>query len=196
MRVRTIGISGAMALGDFAVWTEGGVSSGRAFVVDDLNDANGFVRREDLQLAIGLDWNGWDPLFANAQLIEFGVFGADRHLSIDPWRTYLSLLLRFDFRGETVLPQIFALYGADEGDLMLRPSLEWKATDSLSLIIGADWFAGPRQSLFGQYAHDRKCVPIPAPFAPPGSPGCYWDPQPGKPSRVFFTLRYAFSFGK
>ncbi len=135
-------------------------------------------------------------MFANAQVIEFGVFGDSSQLSLDPWRTYLSLLLRFDFRGETVLPQFFAIVGADEGDLLLRSSLEWKATDSFSIIAGADWFSGPRSTLFGQYAHDRDCVPIPGQFATPGLARCYWEPQPGRPSRVFLTFRYAFSFGK
>ncbi len=193
LRVRTLGLSFAAALGDFALWGEGGVSTGRGFVVDELVDPDGYVRRADLQYALGLDWSGWGPLFANVQLLQFGVFDHGANVALDPWRTFLSLLLRFDFRNETVFPQLFVLYGVNDAELMLRPSLEWKLSDRLSLTAGADVFTGPREGLLGQYAHDRRCVPVP-PFLPAPDPsGCHWEPQPGRPSRVFLTLRYAFS---
>jgi len=194
LRVRTIGFSFASVLGDFALWGEGGATLGRGLAAADLADRSGYVRGTDLEIAFGLDWNGWQPLFANLQLIELGVLDADGKLGIDRWRTFVSLLLRSELRGDTVALQLFALAGADRGELMLRPSVEWKLSDRLSLSGGVDWFAGPREGLLGQYAHGRECVVVPAPIPAPDPSGCHWEPQPGKPSRALLTLRYAFSW--
>ena len=189
-RVRTLGFSFSTALGDFTLWGEGGVSTGRPYVVEDLADADGVVRRSDLEYALGLDWNGWAPLFANVQLIHQLTFGDDREIALARSREFVSILLRFSLRRETLFPQIFALYGADEDDAMLRPSLEWRASDRLSFVLGADLFSGPREGLLGQYAQRRACVPVPAGLPLPGSGDCLFDAPPGRPSRVFLRLRY------
>jgi hypothetical protein len=193
LRVRSIGLSFAAALGDFALWGEGSVTMGRGFASARLAEGNGYVRGTDLEYALGLDWNGWRHLFANLQVIELGVLDGGAGIEVDRWRTFVSLLLRSDLRRETVALQLFALAGVDRGEVMLRPSVEWKLTDRLSLSGGVDWFAGPRRGLLGQYAHDRKCVPVPSPIPAPDPSGCHWEPQPGRPSRVFLTVRYAFS---
>jgi hypothetical protein len=194
LRVRTLGVSFAAALGDFALWGEGGATFGRGFAVPGTSDRDGFVRGTDLEYALGLDYAGWSPLFANVQVIEFGVLHAPGEISVDRWRTYVSLLLRCELAHDTTSLQLFALAGADRGELMLRPSLEWRATDSLTLGAGVDWFAGSRRGLLGQYAHGRACVPVEPPFPAPTPSGCAFEPQPGKPSRVFVTVRYQFAW--
>jgi hypothetical protein len=81
----------------------------------------------------------------------------------------------------------------NEQDAMLRPSVEWRATDRLSLAVGVDLFTGPREGLLGQYAHARECSPIPASVPLPGAGSCGFDPPNGEVSRVFLRMRYAFT---
>jgi hypothetical protein len=192
-RVRTLGFAFSAPLADFVLWGEGGFTLGRGYVSRRLGDADGFVLKNDLQYALGLDWTGGDPLFANLQLIQLTVLDHDGRVAVEPWRTYLSALLRAELLGATLIPQLFAIYGADRDEWLVRPSLEWKATDRVSLTLGADLFAGPRSGLFGQYAHGRRCYPVPAPLPAPEPSGCHWEPQPGSPSRVFLRVRFSFS---
>jgi len=195
-RVRSVGFSLSTTAGAFTLWGEGAVSAGRPYAVDDPADADGVVRRPDLEYALGLDWNGWEPLFLNVQLIQYVIFDHDRTIQLERFRQFLSLLLRFDLLNETVFPQLFVLYGTNQDDTLIRPSLEWRATDRLSLTLGADVFTGPREGLLGQYAQPRECVPVPGGLPLPGAGGCLFDAPPGRTSRVFLRLRYAFGFSR
>jgi hypothetical protein len=193
-RVRSLGFSFATTRGSFGFWGEGTLSHGRPYVVNDLSDADGSVRRSDLEYALGLDWTGWAPLFLNLQWIHYVTFGSNRHLELDESREFVSLLARLSFRNETLLPQLFVLYGLDEQETMIRPSLEWRATDRLALIAGVDLFTGPREGLLGQYARRRECQPVPAGLPVPGAGGCLFDAPPGRTSRAFLRVRYSFGW--
>lgn len=196
LRVRTVGFSFATTFGDFALWGEGGAGFGRGFATNDPRDRDGYVRRPDLEYALGLDWSGWEPLFANLQFIQLVVFDHTRAIEVDPHREFLSLLLRFDLGGETLFPQLFVLYGVQETESMWRPSIEWRATDRLSVTLGADFFSGPREGFLGQFAARRQCVPAPRGVGIASTAaGCLFDPPPGRTSRVYLRFRYAFGFG-
>ena len=191
-RVRSVGLSFARPLGELSLWGEGAASHGRAFAVDDVSDPDGWVRRPDLQYALGVDWNAGENLFVNAQWIQFVRMGPRHGIEVERTRSFASLLLRGEFVAETLVPQLFVLWGVNEREAMLRPSLEWRATDRLSLALGVDLFSGPRAGMLGQYAHERECAPIPAAVPLPGAGTCGFDPPNGEPSRVFLRLRYAF----
>jgi len=196
VRVRTLGGSFSTSTGSFTIWGEGTLAFGRSFVVDDLSNPNGFVQRSDLHSVIGVDWSGWDRLFANVQWIEAVVLGHEKTMPLDAWQTFFTLLLRFNLRNETVFPQLFVLYGVNEHDLLLRPGVEWKVTDRLALSAGLDLFTGPSSGFFGQYAHRNECEVVPAVLPVPEAGSCVPDVRPGRPSRIFLRLRYAFDFAK
>ena len=181
-RVRSVGFSFSTTVGDFALWGEGATSFGRGFVVNDLSESDGYVTRPDLEYAIGLDWAGWDFLFANLQFIQFVIFDHDRSIDLESHREFLSLLLRFDLLGETLFPQLFVLYGVQRNESLVRPSIEWRATDRFSVTAGADIFTGPREGLLGQFAVRRNPNPL-------------FDAPPGRTSRIFLRFRYEFGFG-
>ena len=196
VRVRTLGGSFSTSTGNFTIWGEGTLAFGRSFVVDDLSNARGFVQRSAVNTAIGVDWNGWDRLFANVQWIEAVVLGHEKTMTLDAWQTFFSVLLRFNLRNETVFPQLFVIYGVNEHDAIVRPELEWKATDRLAVSAGLDLFTGPSSGLFGQYAHRNECEVVPAALPVPEAGSCVPDVRPGRPSRIFLRLRYAFDFAK
>ncbi|MEX2207629.1 MAG: DUF1302 family protein [Myxococcota bacterium] len=191
-RVRSVGLSFARPLGEVSVWGEGALSYGRAYALEDVTDSDGWVSRPDLQYALGLDWNAGESWFVNAQWIQFVRMGPSHGIEVDRARSFASLLVRGELLAETVVPQVFVLYGANEREAMVRPSLEWRATDRLSLAVGVDLFSGPRAGMLGQYAHERECARIPAAVPVPGAGTCGYDPPEGETSRVFLRLRYAF----
>lgn len=194
-RVRGPGASISTAWRDFTFSGEGALNFGTGLVTSDPDEADGLLRRPELQYALGVDWIGLEPLFANLQLIQFVVFDHDRSIEVDEFRSFLSLLLRLELRHETVLPQLFFLYGADEHDTLIRPSVEMRLTDRLSLTVGADVFTGPSEGLLGQFARRRECLPVPGGLPVPDSGGCAFEAPPGRTSRVFLRLRYLFSLG-
>jgi len=69
-------------------------------------------------------------------------------------------------------------------------------TDRLALSAGLDLFSGPSTGLFGQYAHRNECQFVPAVLPVPEAGTCMPDVRPGRPSRIFLRLRYAFDFAK
>lgn len=192
-RVRSLGLSFARPVGNFSAWGEGAVSHGRAFALDDLSDADGWVRRPDLQYALGLDWNAGESWFVNAQWIQYLRMGPTHGIQVDRARSFASLLLRGELLAETLVPQVFVLFGLNEQEAMVRPSLEYRATDRLSVALGVDLFTGPRSGTLGQYAHERDCATIPAAVPLPGAGTCGYEPPNGETSRVFLRLRYAFT---
>ncbi len=191
-RVRSVGVSFARPLGQFALWGEGAVSHGRAFALDDLSDPDGWVRRPDLQYALGLDWNAGESWFANAQWIQFVRMGPTHGIEVDRTRNFASLLLRGELLAETLVPQVFVLFGLNEQEAMVRPSLEYRATDRLSVALGVDLFTGPRNGTLGQYAHERGCATIPVSVPLPGAGTCGYESPEGETSRVYLRIRYAF----
>jgi hypothetical protein len=193
-RVRTLGFSFSTAVGELALWGEGGLSFGRRFVTNDLTDADGAVTRPELQYALGLDWVVGNYLFANFQLIQFVILDHEGAIDSPAHREFLSVLFRFDLLGERLFPQLFVLYGVQKNESMIRPSIEWRATDRLSVTVGADLFTGPRDGLLGQFDTSRECVPVQAGLPLPGSGGCLFEPPPGRPSRAFIRFRYEFGF--
>jgi hypothetical protein len=196
VRVHTGGASFSTSFASFTLWGEGTLGFGRAFALSDLTDRDGLVRRPELQTVLGLDWTGLDPLFVNVQWIEGLVLDHDGEIELDRFRNFLTLLLRLPLRNETVVPQLFVLYGVNDHETMIRPAVEWKATDRLSFTVGADVFTGARSGIFGQYAHETRCTPVPAAFDAPGVAGCEPSFPPGRTSRAFLRVRYAFDFAK
>jgi len=192
VRVHTLGGAFGAALGAFTLWGEGTFTWGRAFASGDLADADGIVRRPEMQSVVGVDWNGLDPLFVNVQWIQSLVVDHEDAIEVDRLRTWLTLLLRLPLRHETVIPQLFLLWGPNDHETMIRPVVEWKATDRLSIAVGADLFTGARDGLFGQYAHETRCQPVPDVFRAPGVAGCEPDFPPGRPGRAFVRVRWAF----
>ncbi len=193
-RVRSLGFAFATTVGELAVWGEGGLSFGRRFVTNDLLEADGTVSRPELQYALGIDWVAHDQLFVNVQLIQFVIVDHDRAIDFPAHREFVSALFRADLLGQRLFPQLFVLYGVQKHESLIRPSIEWQATDRLSVTLGADLFTGPRDGLLGQFDSDRQCVPVQAGLPLPGSGGCLYDPPPGRPSRLFVRLRYEFGF--
>jgi hypothetical protein len=191
-RVRSIGLSFARPLGDFALWGEGMLSHGRAFAVEDVAEPDGWVERPDLAYALGLDWHGSESWFVNLQWIENRRYGPSHGIEVDRVRRYASLLLRAELWNGRVAPELFVLTGLSEREAMIRPQLEWRVNDRLSVAAGADLWTGPPDGLLGQYAHSRSCAPVPAVVPLPAAGGCGFEPPPGEPARVFLRLRYAF----
>lgn len=191
-RVRSVGVSFARALGDFAVWSEGALSYGRAFATEDLGDADGWVSRPDLAYTLGLDWSGNEGWFVNLQWIEQKRFGPTHGVEVDRVRRFASLYVRGEVWGERLVPQLLVLVGVNDREAMIRPMLEWRASDRLSLAVGGDLWSGPRDGLLGQYAHPRSCASAPLVVPLPTAGACGFEPPPGEPSRVYVRLRYAF----
>jgi hypothetical protein len=131
-------------------------------------------------------------LFLNLQWIHYLTFDAPS-ARLDSSREFVSLLLRFDFRGETLLPQLFVLVGLDEGETMIaRRSVAGQRP------AGADRGRRPlHRPARGPARPVRaaaQCQPVPAGLPVPGAGGCLFDAPPGRTSRVFLRVRYSFGW--
>jgi hypothetical protein len=157
--------------------------------------SDGTVRKTEIQYLLAADWTGWKHLFANLQFLHGSILDHESEIVQRKNRFFTSLLLRFDFRKSTLFPQLYVLYGIDERESMIRPSLEWKATDRWSIVAGADLFTGPARGILGQFANELPCIEIPENLPDAAALGPCQPPRgPGRPNRLFLRVRYSFDF--
>ncbi len=70
--------------------------------------------------------------------------------------TSVALRVTTGFFDNTLNPTVLAVVGTDRGDLRVSPRLDWLATGSLTVSLGADLFEGPSQTLYGQFDRNDR----------------------------------------
>jgi hypothetical protein len=151
-RLHVLGGSFNHAFDVFVIRGEGAMTLGRYFVSEDRNESDGVHRRDVLSYVLGLDWTVSDSLMANFQFFQTVIFDKPDDVPDETVNNALALFLRADFWNETLFPQFLVLYGVNFGDFLIRPLMEYRITDLLSVTVGMDVFTGSRAGLFGQFA--------------------------------------------
>lgn len=100
---------------------------------------------------LGMDWQAPAGLFVNAQLVVDQVATGSAKLARPARDVIGTLRIQRDFAGDKLRLRAEALVDLQRGDLMVRPAIEWKTSDYLTLVAGADMFSGHRSGLFGQF---------------------------------------------
>lgn len=65
--------------------------------------------------------------------------------------TSASLLIRRNFKNDTIIAETLWIYNANQGDGLIRPGIKYAWTDSITIRAGADLFYGNRLGLYGQF---------------------------------------------
>jgi hypothetical protein len=137
--------------GDVVLKAEAVYSAGRRFnLVTDLADADGVVKQNTLDWAVGLDFNPDSDTRVNTQLFQRYFFDHHPDIIPDKAETGMSLLVSHNFpgnwKGEALL-----VHSLNRSDWMLRPKASWGFQPNWKLTFGLDLFGGPPTRLFGQY---------------------------------------------
>jgi len=139
-------------MGNFVLKAEAVYTNGRR---PNLNptvpDADGVVKQNTLDWAVGLDFNPGLDTRVNTQLYQSYTF--DHHADTIPDRAEsgVSVLVNHKFPNKWQA-ELLVVRSLNRNDWMARPKAVWGFQPNWRLSFGLDLFDGPPDGLFGQYA--------------------------------------------
>ncbi|HRO55650.1 MAG TPA: hypothetical protein PK667_01480 [Nitrosomonas europaea] len=123
---------------------------GRRFNVTRPTAADGLVRQDTIDYALGLDFTLPSDIRLNLQFFQRAYLNYDRDIFQDRLENGGSIFLQGDlwrdFQG-----QILLIHSFNRNEWMLRPRLTWNFARNWKLAAGADIFNGPPTGLFGRF---------------------------------------------
>jgi hypothetical protein len=151
-----LGVTAERALGPTVLRFEA------AYIPDQPSNIAGLkpLERDDrsrLLIGAGVDWNAPDGWFANAQISYDRIQQAPGRPTARPDEdTTATLRLQKGFSNDTLLLRTEIIGSLSEGDGVARVSLEWRATDALSIHVGTDAAFGDQDGIFGQFGETSR----------------------------------------
>jgi hypothetical protein len=123
---------------------------GRGYNVTRLDDDDGVVTQNTLDIVGGLDFTLPSDTRINLQLFARTFFNHDPDIIPKRHESGFSVLLNRKF-GDRLEAEMLYIASVNRNDWMLRPRLMWNLQPNWRLIFGVDIFDGPATGLFGQF---------------------------------------------
>jgi hypothetical protein len=149
-RIDQFGGTVAKDLGPAVFKAEAVYTRGRSYDVLRLDDDDGVVRQNTLDLVGGLDFTLPADTRLNVQLFERSFFDHDAGIIYKRHEPGFSLLVNRKI-GDRLAAEILWITSLVRSDSMVRPRIIWDVERNWQLILGADIFHGPPLGLFGQF---------------------------------------------
>jgi hypothetical protein len=150
-RIWKVGSTVSKDLGPFVLRGEAIYTNDQPYSIEDLNDADGVVKRNTFEFIVGLDYTTDNDSRINVQGFHRAIAGGDED----------DLRPEIGGPGFTVLlstkltpawePQILWIQHFNDGDRLVRPRINWYAARNTRISFGADIFSGPTTGVFGRY---------------------------------------------
>lgn len=159
-RLHVLGAALTKSLEPIVLRGEAALSIGKHYETTDPRDADGVVRRDTLDYVVSVDRTvlGVDVMLQFGQKVLFGSARGVTHGAVEGQVTSsVALRLATGFLGDTLLPAVLFAVNANRGDYRVSPRIDYAVTSALVLSLGADLFAGPVTTLYGQF-HDNDRV--------------------------------------
>lgn len=157
-RQTTWGLTFSKDVGDSIVKGEFVVKPRKYVSIDTPGDEDNVDRRTHYDGMLGVDATFIDRWDANLQLIDRFVPDATEELiRVERNRLYAAARLSRKYRNGTWETELVALRHVGKNDALFRPKVYWKATDWVTVKVGADLFDGKDpEGIFSVYdAQDR-----------------------------------------
>ncbi len=162
-RIRQYGGTLAKDFSGVVLKAEAVFTDGRRYNLTNVtlpDPAGGVVKQDNLDWAVGLDFNPTADTRINTQFYQRYFFDHAANIIPDRAESGVSLLVHHQFNsaweGEVLL-----VHSLNRQDWMLRPKATWKFQPDWRLNLGVDVFYGPITGLFGQFdAQDRVYAEI------------------------------------
>lgn len=155
-RLHQVGGSASKAFGDLTVRSEVGLALDRYLPVDDPTDRDGIAETGDVGWVLGLDWFGFDETLLSFQVFQSWLPGHRSTMLRKQLDTTLTLLVQREFWNDRLVVETQLLQSWNDRDGLVRPRVAWEWRDDTTLSLGADFFYGGNDGVFGQYdSNDR-----------------------------------------
>lgn len=138
---------GTMVLKAEAVYTRG-----RRYNVLRVDDADGVVAQDTIDVVGGLDIPLPEDTRVNLQLFERVFLDHDPDIIPKRHEPGMSFLLNRKL-SERVEAEVLWITSLRRNDSLVRPRISWDIEKNWRLVFGADIFSGPALGFFGQFAN-------------------------------------------
>jgi uncharacterized protein DUF1302 len=159
-RVHVVGATLGKSLDEVVIRSEVAATIGKRYDTTDPQDRDGVVRRDTIDYLVGVDYTFFGALDTSLQVSQKILAGSATNVAragVDGLvSTAVALRLATGFLDDTLNPSVLVVVGANRGDLRVSPRLDWLATGSLTVSIGADVFEGPKRTLYGQFDRNDR----------------------------------------
>jgi hypothetical protein len=163
MRQSRFGSTFSKEVHDVIFKGEAVVSPRSYFTSTNTSDKDRVTRNTVINSVLSMDYTLFGELESNFQWLHRIIPDADEHLVNEKdLKQYFSVWIRFDMWNGKIEPEILWIRGLTEWDVLWRPKVGYRMTDSLLLDVGADIFEGhPNTGLFGIFEdRDRAFVEL------------------------------------
>lgn len=154
-RIRQFGATVAKDFSGMVFKTEAVYTKGRRFSVTRLDDADGLIKSDSLDLAMGLDFTPMTDARLNAQVFNRTLAKHDSSMVVSRSETggslYFTYALTPNLEGQLLWARSF---NRDDG--WVSPVVVWKFSQNTRLRVGADFYYGPTTGMFGRYDNQDR----------------------------------------
>lgn len=149
-RIRQFGLTVAKDFSGVVFKTEAVFTGGRRYGLTRLDDEDGLLRANALDLAMGLDFTPMTDARLNVQVFNRTLSRHDDSMGMSRSETGGSLYFTYAWTSAIETQLLWARsFNRDDG--WLSPVVVWKATQNTRIRVGADFYYGPPNGMFGRY---------------------------------------------
>ncbi|MBF0274211.1 MAG: hypothetical protein HQK84_03155 [Nitrospinae bacterium] len=156
-RLHTMGGTFNYAWGKFVFSGELAAYLNKYYQTSDTNIIDGVVKKNYLHYMLGSDYilNSFTNL--SFQIIQKIILGNTQYLRNDAVETTLTFMAQMDFLNETLKPEFFVIYGANNAEWLIKSKVSYAWNDYLKLTAGVDIFEGPQtDAIIGQFKNNNR----------------------------------------
>lgn len=150
-RTHLIGGTFNTAFDDWVVRGEVGYSTDRFFLTEDPADSDGVVESGEFSYVLGVDYQGITDTFLSAQFFQTYLPDHESGVVQDEVESSVTLLAERTFENETIKASLLIIQSINEGDGVVQAELDYQLYSNVNLALGADFFYGDNDGLFGQF---------------------------------------------
>lgn len=164
-RLHILGATLSKSIEPVVLRSEVALTIGKRYETTDTQDTDGVVRRDTLDYLVGIDYTFFAKIDAAVQFSQKILLGSATHLTngaVEAQVTSsISVRLRTGFFDDTLQATLLGVVNLPRQDYRFSAKLAYLLTGAVTVTLGADIFAGPGHTLYGQFdANDRLYVDV------------------------------------
>lgn len=150
-RRTVVGATYSESIGSIVLRAEAAYSSNQAFYRSDPTSGQGVSFLPQYSYGLAIDWYGLRDAIVTVQLFQNVRDRVNVDLVVDRVDTTWSVGVNKSFYNAIYTANLLYFENSNDGDAMLRASLDWDLYDNTTLSVGYDAFSGSKNGMFGQY---------------------------------------------
>lgn len=150
-RRNVFGATYSESFGSIVLRAEAAYSSKQAFYHSDPTSGSGVSFLPELSYGLAFDWYGMQDATVTVQLFQSVRDEVDEELVVDRVDTTWSAGINKTFHNAIYTASLLYFENSNDGDSMVRASLDWDFDDMTTISAGYDAFSGNPNGMFGQY---------------------------------------------